>query len=680
MAHDILYPVSWLSGPGIDTLPHYRALPTVSTDRRAALLTLERVDRIPTLHQRRWNLRNLSILFALWLAVFVAALGTPALLDDADATHAQAAQAMLRTGDWVTLHVNGVRYLEKAPLPYWIAALSLRIFGENSFAIHLPLALTVLGLALLGYVWGRRAFGERAALYAGIFTLTAAGVFLFTRIFIPDALLSLLLAIGLYAALRALDTENRRPDPYAYIMWAALACAVLTKGLVAIVFLVGALAAYLLLAGDWRSWRRLHLFSGLLLFAAIATPWHILAALRNPPVSIPAGFGFPAHAGWTWFYLYNEHVARFLGHRIPHDYNKLPGSLYWSLHIVWIFPWSLFAPAAIVLGWRERHRLRHNRLSTTLSFAQRSVLLLGIFSALILVFFAISTNQEYYTFPIYLPLLLLIAGALAHIERQHLETAFRRTLTFAHAAFTVLGLAIACALAYGLWASRHLPFVPDIGALLAHRDVGGYTLSMSHFFDLTGPSFAALRLPAAIAASAFAIGPVVAWVLRRRARALASTLTIAFTSAVFLIAAHIALVRFAPMLSSHNFAETIQHLERDGEVAPDTRVMIFGDQAFGSSIPFYLGHRVDLVDGRSTSMLFGSLFPDAPPIFLSSADLLAEWGRGPRKLLFVPLEQRNAVDRLLGSRQIFLQETSGKALVTDRPLNEPAQQLALGAR
>jgi len=680
VAHDILYPVSWLSGPGIDTLPHYRALPTVSNDRRAALLTLERVDRIPTLHQRRWNLPNLSILFALWLAVFVAALGTPALLDDADATHAQAAQAMLRTGDWVTLHVNGVRYLEKAPLPYWIAALSLRVFGENSFAIHLPLALTVLGLALLGYVWGRRAFGERAALYAGIFTLTAAGVFLFTRIFIPDALLSLLLAIGLYAALRALDTENRRPDPYAYIMWAALACAVLTKGLVAIVFLVGALAVYLLVAGDRRSWRRLRPLSGLLLFIAIATPWHILAALRNPAVSIPAGFGFPAHAGWTWFYLYNEHVARFLGHRIPHDYNKLPGSLYWSLHIVWLFPWSLFAPAAIVLGWRERHHLRLNKLCTTRSFAQRSVLLLGIFSALILVFFAISTNQEYYTFPIYLPLLLLIAGALAHIERQHLEETFSRTLTFAHAAFTVLGLAIACALAYGLWTSRHLPFVPDIGALLAHRDVGGYTLSMSHFFDLTGPSFAALRLPATIAALAFAIGPLTAWVLRRRGRAMASTLSIAFTSAVFLIAAHIALVRFAPMLSSHNFAETIQHLEQAGEVAPDTQVMIFGDQAFGSSIPFYLGHRVDLVDGRSTSMLFGSLFPDAPPIFFTSADLLAQWGRGPRKLLFVPLEQRDAVDRLLGSRQILLEETSGKALVTDRPLNKPMQQIALGAR
>ncbi|HSU19832.1 MAG TPA: hypothetical protein VLI45_08845, partial [Acidobacteriaceae bacterium] len=170
---------------------------------------------------------------------------------------------------------------------------------------------------------------------------------------------------------------------------------------------------------------------------------------------------------------------------------------------------------------------------------------------------------------------------------------------------------------------------------------------------------------------AFAVGPLTAWLLRRRSRELASTLTIAATAAAFLIAAHIALVRFSPMLSSHNFAESIQELRQDEAVAPDTRIMLYGDQAYGSSIPFYLGQTVQLVDGRSTSMLFGSLFPDAPHIFLSGNDLLAEWGRGPRKILSVPLEKRDDVDRLLGGRQILLKETSGKALITDRPLDRP---------
>ena len=93
------------------------------------------------------------ILVGLWVVLFFAALFSPPLLDDADATHASAARNMVLTGDWVTLHVNGVRYMEKAPLPYWLVAICFKIFGFNAFAAHLPLALGVLLLTLLGYRW-----------------------------------------------------------------------------------------------------------------------------------------------------------------------------------------------------------------------------------------------------------------------------------------------------------------------------------------------------------------------------------------------------------------------------------------------------------------------------------------------------------------------------------------------
>src|SRR5581483_3375900 len=253
---------------------------------------------------------------------------------------------------------------------------------------------------------------------------------------------SLLLSLSIYGALRALDTSTLHARPWAWLMWSSLACAVLTKGLVAIVFLFASIGLFLILTGEWRRWRLLHPFTGLAVFLAIAAPWHILAALRNPAVPMPASLGFPSHAGWTWFYLYNEHAARFLGTRVPRDYNKLPAALYWLLHIVWLFPWSLFFPAAIAVAWRERSRLFESTRHTFArsSFAARSILLLTIFSAIILGFFSLSTNQEYYTFPVYLPLLLLTAAALAHIEEQ---PSIRHTsLTFAHAAFTVLGFII----------------------------------------------------------------------------------------------------------------------------------------------------------------------------------------------------------------------------------------------
>jgi hypothetical protein len=245
-------------------------------------------------------------------------------------------------------------------------------------------------------------------------------------------------------------------------------------------------------------------------------------------------------------------------------------------------------------------------------------------------------------------------------------------LSISLGALAVSTIVVAAALGVGLWNSRHMGFVSDIGGVLAHRGIGNYTLSMSHFFDLTGPSFAALRLPAALAAIALACGPVAALVLHLRRKPLGMVLTLAFTSATFLIAAHIALVRFAPMLSSRDFATAIERMEDHGSIARDSEVMIYGDQAFGSSIPFYLGRHVLLVDGRSTSMLFGSTFADAPPIFLTHEQLLAEWGKGTRKILFVPLEQRDAVDKLLGARQIMVAEESGNALVTDRPLDAPA--------
>ncbi len=621
----------------------------------------------------------LLTLFSLWLVIFFGSLFSPPLLDDADATHANAARNMATTGDLVTLKVNGIRYLEKAALPYWLDAISFRVFGFNAFAAHLPQALGVLLLALLGYHWSHRAYGERAAFYTGLSVLTSTGIFLFTRIYIPEVLLSLFICTALYCFLQALGENEEKsvllggatrgsvvensavfsPSLYAYAMWTALALAVLTKGLIGLVFPLGAAFFYLLVTGQWRSLRHLKPVSGLLLFFAIAAPWHILAGLRNTG-------GMNGH-GFFWFYFVNEHFLRFLGKRYPKDYNKLPGYLFWSLHLVWLFPWSLFSPVAIVQGWR----LRHQSVSTR-SFPAKTTLLLAIYAALVLVFFSISTNQEYYTFPAYLALLTLIAVALVRSEAAYDEDGLlRRWITAAHAFYTLVGLASAGALAYGLWSSRNLPFVPDIGEMLAHRGVGDYTLSMSHFFDLTGPSFAALRLPASLAALAFAFGPAIAWRLRAKRLHLASTTAIALTSTVFLVAAHIALIRFSPMLSSENMARKIQQLEADHAIAPDSQIMLFGDQSYGSSIGFYLGRVVSLVDGRSSSMIFGSTFPDAPPIFLTHDDLVRDWGTGPRKVLFVPLERRDEVDHILGSRKILLAETSGKALFTDRPLDRP---------
>jgi 4-amino-4-deoxy-L-arabinose transferase-like glycosyltransferase len=645
------------------------------------------------------------LLFVLiFLAVQVGSLFSPPLLDDVDAAHAEAAQHMAESGNLITSKINGIRYIEKPPLPYWVVAGSYKLFGENTFSTHLPNALAMLALVWLAWAWARRAWSDRAGLYAGLAVLTSIGPFLFTRFIIPEVELSLFLLLALYCLLTGL--ESNRPGRI-YWMWANVAFALLTKGLIAPVFFFGAAIPYLMLTGQWRRWRDLKPFSGFLLFLLIAAPWHILCGLANPDQGHPVG-NHPTIGnvhGFFYFYFVNEHILRFFSMRYPHDYNKLPFVAYWLLHLVWLFPWSLFLPALLMVAWKTRHswmkHLHHDAGQTVdfyldhaaredvasyvfrLKFRVRSIWLLSLFSAWTLFFFSLSSNQEYYTFPVWTPLFILIAAVLAGVEEGRgpeytvgasqplLST---RWLTGAQAVFAVVGVLAAATLAWGLWDSRNMPYVTDIGTLLAHRGVGDYTLSMSHFFDLTGPSFAALRLPAALAAVTLLIGPAVGWILRLKGKQVAATISVALTFTVFLIAAHIAFARFQPMLSSKQFADTII---KDG--TPNDSFIIFGEQSDASSVIFYThsffhSKPAFMVvprcgqHGEGSTLLWGSCYPDAPNIFLSDDQLSKEWGTGERKWLFAQDVNQLKAEQLLSGRLIAVQTIADKALWTDRPL------------
>jgi len=663
--------------------------------------------------QPKFTLATWALLAAIFLSVYFASLFTPPLMDDVDSSHAQAAQYFAEHSDWVSAKINGIRYIEKPPLPYWIIACFDKVFGQNVFSAHLPNALAMLGLAWMAWLWARRGWGPRAGLYAGLGVLTAAGPFLFTRFIIPEAQLSLFFLIALYCLLTGFEPGKAARF---YGMWAALALALMTKGLIAPTFFIGAAVPFLLLTGLWRRWKEMKPFTGTLLFLAISAPWHILCSLANPDQGHPIGnhptFG-NVH-GFLYFYFVNEHYLRFFDKRYPHDYSKLPFAAYWLLHLVWLFPWSLFLPALIALAWKTRHRWRqylghdgdravdaflsqNTRTDVAgdvflLSFRVRSVWLLSLFTAWTLTFFCISTNQEYYTFPVWTPLIIMIGAVVAGIEEHRgldgmpasildgqkplLSTAW---LTWAQAVFAVVGALSAAVLGWGLWESRNLPFVPDIGTVLAHRGVGNYELSMSHFFDLTGASFAALRLPAALAAIALFIGPIVGLLLRLKLRHIASTVSIALATSVLLIAAHIAFARFDPMLGSKQMADEIM-----AKGTPSDTFIIFGDQTFGSSVIFYThkffgGKPALLVLGRcgqhgeGSTLLWGSCYPDSPDIFLTEGQLSKMWGTGERKWLFADSDNYNdryKAEQLLASRLIFVKAIATKSLWTDRPLTQ----------
>src|SRR5665213_3143580 len=414
----------------------------------------------------RSTLLTILLLWTVFYASFT--LFTPPLLDDADSVHAEVAREMLLRHDYITLYANGIRYLEKAPLLYWSMAACMKvsqILGATSpddlaVAARLPLAFTILALALLVEAFARRAFrSARAGLYAALIILSSFGIFIFTRITIPDAAVCLWTTLALYAFWR---TEELAPDAavahssrifsrdewgtstarrYTAIFAVACALNVLTKGLIGVVFPVAIVILYLLLTRGFRGAlnriRQLNPLTSLLIFLAIAAPWHILAGLANPTQGHPTPFHFinghwqvplPTDGnvrGWFWFYFMNEHVLRYLNLRVPHDYDTAPLWLFWGLCFIWMLPWSGFIFKALsplsdlssklLSLWRggDAGRLKARLTLQSLDIEIRSVLLLAIWTVFVLLFFSLSTRQEYYVLPALPAIAILIGGWLA---------------------------------------------------------------------------------------------------------------------------------------------------------------------------------------------------------------------------------------------------------------------------
>src|SRR6266581_2059899 len=329
----------------------------------------------------------------------------PSLMDDVDAIQAQIARNMLKSGDWVTGRLDHVAYLEKAPLVYWIIAISYKVFGVHDWAARIPIALSVMALAWLTAAFGTWAFGRRAGLYADLSTATCVGLFLFTRILIPDVLLTLTIALAMWAFLRALDEEEAHPRFWALVLAASLGTGFLVKSVIGVMCPAGAGLIYLLLTKQLlagRTWKRLRPFSGAFVALLIAAPWHILATLRNPPYfyfSLHNGPG--EYHGFLWFYFINEQLLRFLNLRYPRDYSTVPRLWFWLFHLVLLFPWSVYLPALAKLSYKPVDR------------AGRTRLLALCWTGFVLIFFTFSTTQEYYSMPCYPALALLLGSAMA---------------------------------------------------------------------------------------------------------------------------------------------------------------------------------------------------------------------------------------------------------------------------
>jgi len=563
-------------------------------------------------------------------------------MDDVDAVQAQIARNMLVSGDWVTARLDGIAYLEKSPLIYWMMALSYRLCGVHDWAARLPLALSVMLLCWVTYRFACWAFGADAGICAGLALATSTGLFLFTRILIPDAIVTLTITAAIWAWLRLLEPEEKHRFRWSVILGAGLGAGLLLKGLIAVVFPIVASLAYMALMRQLfvrAAWTRLRPGLAATVALVIAVPWHVMATLANPPYlafSLHSGPG--EYRGFFWFYFFNEHLLRFLNLRYPRDYNTVPRPLFWLLNLVWLFPWPAYLPGVTGVSLKPSTR------------ADRVRLMAICWVAVVMLFFTFSTTQEYYSMPIYPALALLIGSALAGGSRW-LRTGTR----VLSGVFTLLfgGLALVLAL---VW---RLPSPGEIsGALTQHPEL--YTLSLGHMADLTLGAFAYLKLPLALAAMAFggcAIGLAFAGASVRRA-----VLVLAASMIVFFQAARVALIRFDPYLGSYPLAKALEQ-SPPGELIEANAYYAF------SSVFFYTGRTARLWNGRINNLEYGSNAPGAPRIFLDDSGFARLWMASGRCYLLAYGTELPHLERLVGHANSFVvAENSGNYLLTNEPL------------
>ena len=593
--------------------------------------------------QRLWP--SLGAIFLLWLAIFAPGLPHPSLFDDADGAHAEAGREMLTRHDWVTLHENGIRYLEKAPFPYWGMAVSFLLFGVSETSARLALVLGVLSLGLLLFQMGRRFLSDEAGLWAAVVCITSFGPYLFTRILIPDLLVGLWIGLGLYFFLEG--WQARQPNVWwCWGLAITVAMNVLTKGLIGLVFPVAIIFVFLLLVGDLRHLLKMRLISSTVIFVVVAAPWHVLAALRNPPAGEAKGF--------LWFYFVNEHFLRYIGKRYPADYGTFPLLLFWGMILVWLLPWSAFLPQAM-----RQVRLRLLRTADSRKSPEAPSLLFFVWAIVILLFLSFSTRQEYYLSPALPGLALLLGNWLARESQSAYGSDIARSGRISATVFLVVGLMISAA-TFTLALISHAPAPGMELADLLTKNTDAYVLSLGHFRDLTGKAMSLFRGPLIGTAIAFLFGSGLNWFLRRRGLPRAANGSLALMMCLFLECAHVALGVFAPVLGSQPLAAAIQR-----DLQPSDQIVCDGEYANASSVNFYTGRQMLIFNGRINGLWYGSLFPDAAQVFIDDARLAQAWV-GSGKIYFVTGEddRRAYLDKLGPTYE--LARSGGKFVFTNR--------------
>lgn len=378
-------------------------------------------------------------LIAILGALFLVNLGNRPFSSPDEGRYTEIPREMVQSGDYLTPHLNGLKYFEKPPFVYWFETLPLKLGFSSEFAMRLPIALFALLGCLSVYAYARRVYRRSAGLLSAIVLGTSILYFALGRLILLDLVLGVFLSMGLFSFIigikLCIGKERRIHLGFAS---ASFACAVLTKGLIGLVLPIAIIGIWVIGLNKWKDLLPLYLPTNLLIFFGISLPWHILVSIQNPE--------------FFDFYFIHEHFERYLTtvHR-----RAQPFWFFIPIFIIGFFPWIFFLPKAI-------KNFIPKKMKDWKVYDLEAFLI--VWSLFIALFFSFSSSKLIpYIIPIFPPMAIVVGRFLAYVIESEKSTKIEATLYFI----------ISTALAFGI------PFV-----LQERNDPDLFVSLMPYFFSI----------------------------------------------------------------------------------------------------------------------------------------------------------------------------------------------------
>ena len=591
--------------------------------------------------------QKLGLILVIFSFVF-GGLSWTSFLDPDEGVYGSIATEMAGTGDWITPRFNGVPYLYKPPLYFWLTGFTTYLVGSSEWAVRLWSAVPAFGAALLAWRLGGLLYGGSAGLLAAMVMVSSVGVFRYARVAATDFLLVFSITLALYGFARAVLRESAS-GPWLWVFWLGAALGVLSKGLIGLMLPVLIVGLFFLVdrwrgIGAGRGIREMMVSRasclGLLLFFVLVLPWHVLAAWENP--------------GFLDFYIVDNQFLRFLNRRRFFEDDIPVGTpAFLLLTLVWFFPWSLFLPASLRQGFP--------RLSPASSPAERLRWLVGLWAVVVLGFFSLSSSKlEHYFLPA-VPALSLMVGAMWSEVLASRCVAGEKRLAGVGWCLGVGGLGcLLVGLVLFFFSDLFTPEVLLAGLaelnvyyrILQEQGVGFPFASVEPFVRLLKGLGAALL-----------IGLPAAYLFYRfRLPRLCFASLLGLAGVIFIGVGQLDIL-VEPHHSSRSVAAALLARSEAGQA-----IVHEGSLEYSGGLPFYTGRRIYVVDGQRGDLNFGSRYDEVKDLFLDRDEFLRRWESDERLFLVVRSEVQESVVPSLPADTTFLIGSFGsRRLYTNRP-------------